>query len=67
MITAIKKLYEELNTEFHLEDVKNDYLTQHTARNGKEVLWYLDEANNKAIYIDDCIILAEDEIENQLC
>lgn len=67
MITAIKKLYEELNMEFHLEDVKNDYLTQHTARNGKEVLWYLDEANNKAIYIDDCIILAEDEIENQLC
>lgn len=69
MLAAIKKLYEEIGFEDVdvLSDIEHDYLTENTCRNGRDVLWYIDEANNIAIYIDTLEFLTEEEIEKELC
>ena len=41
-------------------------LTENTARNGKAVLWYLDEHFEKAIYIENGEELTPEEIKKQL-
>lgn len=68
MLKALKKLYEELNiiNPDILSDYDHDYLTKHTARNGRPVLWYLEERHEAAIYADTCELLTQEEIENEL-
>lgn len=68
-IEAMAKLYEEMDFENPdiAEDMKNDFLSECKCRNGREVLWYMDEANNKAIYIDTMEFLTDEEIEKELC
>lgn len=69
MLQAIIELYKEIgfNSPDVLKDYDNDNLTIHKARNGREVLWYVDESHNAAIYIDSLEFLSEDEIEKELC
>lgn len=67
MLVALKKLYEEIGFENVLSDIENDYLTENSCRNGRDVLWYMDENNNVAIYIDTLEFLTEEEIEKELC
>ena len=67
VLAAIEKLYKEIGFEDVLNDIKNDYLTENTCRNGKEVLWYLDENKSVAIYVDSLEFLTEEDIEEQLC
>lgn len=68
VLVAITKLYEELSGEHNvIEDINNDYLTENTCRNGREVLWYMDNDTCKAIYIDTLDFLSEEEIEKELC
>lgn len=46
---------------------ENDWtLTENTARNGKTVLWYLDEHFEKAIYSENGVELTPEEIKEQL-
>ncbi len=65
---AIKNIYDTLGLD--KPDIKNDrkhgYLTDNVARNGRNVLWYLDETNDIAIYIDTLEQLTEEEIEKEL-
>lgn len=68
VLAAIEKIYEEIPGEHDvLNDINHDYLTENTCRNGRNVLWYIDEANNIAIYIDTREFLTEEEIEKELC
>ena len=68
MLKAIIKLYKELNFENPsiIDDINYNYLTEHTARNGRAVLWYLDIVKECAIYTDTLEILPASEIENEL-
>lgn len=68
MLKALKKLYEELNiiNPDIMSDYDNDYLTEHTARNGRPVMWYLEEGREAAIYTDTCELLTQEEIKNEL-
>lgn len=69
MLLAIVKLYELLGfdfTDFNI-DIKYDYLTENIARNGRSVLWYIDETHNAAIYVDTLELLTDEEIEKELC
>ncbi len=65
---AIKEIYNILGVnEPDIEnDRKHDYLTDNVARNGRDILWYLDESNNIAIYVDTLERLTEEEIEKEL-
>lgn len=67
-LVAIVKLYKELCFECPnvISDIENDALTENVCRNGREVIWYMDEANCKAIYIDTLEFLTEEEIEKEL-
>lgn len=68
VLAAIKELYSLIETEGDiLNDIEHDYLTEQTARNGREVLWYYDNRYNKAIYIDTLEELTEYDIDNELC
>lgn len=67
MIEALRALYDELGIEFTLRDVDKDYLTENTCRNGRKVLWYMDENKCVAIYIDTLEFLTDEEIEKELC
>ncbi len=49
-----------------LFDIATGTLTENKARNGRDVLWYLDHSVNAAIYIDMLEVLSEDEIEKEL-
>ena len=66
VLEALKKLYEKLNIDSILDDISDDTLTENTARNGRAVLWYLDESQNIAIYCDTLDFLTNEEIENEL-
>ncbi|MCR5837170.1 MAG: hypothetical protein K6G88_11740 [Lachnospiraceae bacterium] len=68
-LEVIRKLYEELGFDEPdiVSDISNNYLTEHTARNGKDVLWYVDESHNAAIYVDSEEFLSETEINKELC
>lgn len=68
---AILKLYTEINHDFGEEqevvdrinnDLRYDYLTNHTVRN-KKYLWYLDENVSLAIDIETLQIIEDNEIE----
>lgn len=65
---AIEKLYSELNldTKSIENDYNSDYLTLNTTRSGKEVAYYMDETNCKAIYVDTLEFLTDSEIEEEL-
>lgn len=67
VLLAIKKLYQHLGTDSVIEDIDGDTLTENQCRNGRNVLWYLDETNNVAIYIDTLELMTEEEIEKELC
>jgi len=61
-------LYHELNVDFENcgDDLQYDYLTLNTARSGREVMWYLDDTECKAIYTDTLEFLTEEEIDEEL-
>lgn len=69
MLIALKKLYEELGYEDPdiISDIEHDFLSNATCRNGKEVLWYMDDSKCMAMYIDTLEFLSEEEIEKELC
>lgn len=68
VLKAIAKLYERIPySETILEDIDGSFLTEDTTRNGREVLWYMDETHNEAVYIDTLEFLTEEEIEKELC
>ena len=64
---AILALYRHMNGKIDyenlLEDYDNDYLTIMTARNGLDVVDYLDENRHRAIYIDDLMYVELDDQE----
>ncbi len=64
--SAVNKLYARLGFESPdpLGDMERDYLTVNETINGREVLWYLDEANEVAIFTDTLTFLTADEIAN---
>lgn len=68
MLEALEKLYKEIGFENPniIDDVKNDYLTENTARNGRPMLWYEDNVMEVAIYLDNLQFLTDEEIENEL-
>lgn len=77
---AEEAMMERLNCEFIYYETENekkeslrhlydtDMLTCNLARNGREVLWYMDPDNGKSvsIYIDTLEELTEEEIEEEL-
>jgi hypothetical protein len=67
-IEAVKKLYNYLDKEAWdaEEDYRDDYLTVNKARNGREVVWYLDNERSEALYVDRLEWLDEDEIKEEL-
>lgn len=68
MMNALVKLYERLGFDGTniIDDYNNDYLSENDTRDGREVLWYVDETHNEAIYVDTAEFLTEEEIEEQL-
>ena len=67
-LKAIAKLYERIPySETILEDIDGSFLTEDTARNGREVLWYMNDLFNEAVYIDTLEFLTEEEIAKELC
>lgn len=66
---AIRKLYSKMDMDEDLiqDNMENDLLSECTARNGRTVWWYLDNANCGAIYEDTLEFLTMEEIENELC
>lgn len=69
MIKAIEKVYSVagIESESIFDDIKKDYLTLNTCRNGREVVWYMDESKNVAVYVDTLEVLSNEEIEKELC
>lgn len=65
---ALRRLYDALGIDSpdYEEDQAHDYLTENEARNGRGVLWYMDENHNAAIYMDTLELLTAEEIEEQL-
>ena len=53
MFEAITKLYKELGFDGTnlINDIKHDYLTENEARNGRTVLYYLDDAKYLYYYL----------------
>lgn len=68
VLKAIKKLYKELGISSPdvLADIERDALTENTCRNGRDVVWYLDNENDVAVYIDTLEILSDEEITKEL-
>lgn len=67
VLGAIKKLYNRVNSHDVIEDIASDRLTENTCRNGRTVLWYMDENEDVAIYTDTLDFLTPEEVENELC
>lgn len=63
MIKALKTLYDELVKDFDLDDVYNDYLTLNTGRNGRRALWFVDEFNSVAVWVDTNTLVTPEELE----
>ena len=64
---ALTKLYNAIGIEMNIvRDIKLDYLSEMTARNGRKVWWYMDEKHNKAIYNDTAEFLTDEEITREL-
>lgn len=57
---------ENINIDLLINDATSNYLTINTARNGRDVLWYLYNDSNYGIYLDTLEYLTEEEIENEL-
>ncbi len=68
ILAAIRAMYvaHDLNPENILEHIIHYVLTENVARNGRDVLWYMDEVNNIAFYVDTLEELTEQEIEKEL-
>lgn len=68
-IDVIKKIYDELGFDDPnlFDDVMNDVLSEHVSRSGQHVIWYADDVNEIAIYIDTGEILSGLEIISELC
>lgn len=67
ILAAIEKIYNKIGNRNIIDYIRHEYLTENTCRNGRDVLWFMDEDNNVAIYIDTLEFLTEEEIEEQLC
>ena len=72
VLRALAKLYERLPKGYAgavIEEINANFssLTENTARNGREVLWFMDTLHCEAIYIDTLEFLTEEEIEKELC
>lgn len=67
-LSALLKLCD--NIELSMENlrglIKNNTITQNTCRNGREVLWYLDDNYDVAIYLDTLDFLSDEEKNEQL-
>ena len=48
------------------EDINNEYITVNECRNHRDVIWYVDEKYNAAVYIDNLEELDEEEITRLL-
>lgn len=66
-LAALRRLYERIGYTDVLTDIANDHVTENTCRNGRTVLWYMDESRSQAIYTDGLEFLTEEEIESELC
>ena len=68
-LKALSNLYDELGFDDPnvIEDIKNDYLSEHTGRSGRDILWYRDEVNDIAIFCDTCEFLKDNGKETELC
>lgn len=66
VLKAMVKLYQKKGDSNILDDIEQGYLTDNTARSGREVLWYVDEGNNIAMYIDTLEFMSDEEIEKEL-
>lgn len=70
VLAALEKLYKEgLNfIEYYvISDINDNVLTDNTGRSGRKVLWYNDNTNEAAIYIDTLEFLTNEEIEEEFC
>lgn len=67
VLKAISKLYGAEVSADILDDIRCNLLAEHTARSGRDVLWFMDENVSEAIYIDTLEFLTEEEIEKELC
>lgn len=67
-LKALKFLYQKFGIPNRdiLFDIATGTLSENKARNGRDVLWYLDHKVNAAVYIDTLDVLSEDEIEKEL-
>lgn len=65
----IEKLYKWIGHDVSEaeEDIKHDYLTENTGRDGKDYLWYLDETTNAVIDADGNICEDENAIDELFC
>lgn len=68
MTNAEKKIYSILafDDPNPTKDRERGYLTNMTGRSSREILSYLDEANDIAIYIDTLEELSEEEKEAEM-
>lgn len=65
----IEKLYRWIGHDLDAveDDIKHDYLTENTGRDGKDYLWYLDETTNAIIDADGNICEDDDRIDELFC
>lgn len=73
ILDAAKELYADLNLcdeEEAFQCIESDdehgYFTVNRCRNGREVVWYNDGADEKCIYVDNRTELDADEIQKEL-
>lgn len=68
ILKAMQVLYDYIgNTEPDiLNDIEHGYLTENTGRSGRDVVWYADENNDVAVYVDTLEILSDEEIDREL-
>lgn len=68
VLKAMVMLYEELGYgEYILDDLKWDVLGEYIGRSGRLVLWYNDNNDEAAIYVDTLEFLSDEEIEKEFC
>ena len=68
ILAVVRAMYaaHDLNPENILEHISHDVLTENVARNGRDVLWYMDDVKNIALYVDTLEELTEQEIDKEL-
>ena len=68
-IKAINKVYNLLGIEDPdiVNDFENYYITEHETPDGRAVIWYLDDSQECAVYVDTLEELSKEEILKELC